>query len=101
MFDRFRTPIAALASCPGCACDVAVRIAVAYRKAGEREERAGVVLDCVRCGQRYTALDAGGVVAFGRGGAVAGAGERAGVQAPGGVGDGGGAGLFADMETLD
>lgn len=93
--------LAALAACPGCGHDVLVRIAVAYRKAGEREERAGVVADCVRCGARYTALDAGGVVAHGR---VARASLEPGAGAghtPGGAGDGGGAGLFSDMETLD
>lgn len=109
MWNGWNAPIAALASCPGCACDVSVRIAVAYRKAGKREERVGTVLDCVRCGARYTALDDGGVVAYGRGAgahgasvARVGAGSAGATGAsPGGAGDGAGASLFADMETLD
>ena len=109
MLTGWNAPIAALASCPGCACDVAIRIAVAYRKAGKREERVGTVLDCVRCGARYTALDAGGVVAYGRsagnvgaqGASVGAARGGAGAGATGGAGDGAGASLFADMETLD
>ena len=108
MLTGWNAPIAALASCPGCACDVAIRIAVAYRKAGKREERVGTVLDCVRCGARYTALDAGGSIAYGRGhaGAAHAGTARAGTDrvagsTTGGAGDGAGASLFADMETLD
>ena len=102
--NRIARPV----ECPGCACEHAVRIAVSYAQAGDREERTGVVRDCVRCGTRYTALDAGGVVRYGAQGAigarvgsdsVAGHG-RAGAN-PGGAGDGAGASLFADMETLD
>ena len=105
-----RNPIQRPAECPACLCDVAVHVLVAKRKAGAREERAGVVCECVRCATRYTVLDADGrVIRYGGAHGVAAArvgtdsaavNGRAGTN-PGGAGDGAGASLFADMETLD
>lgn len=90
--------LAQLATCPGCQCDVSVWVAIAYRVAGAKRERVGSVLDCVRCGQRYTALDAGGAISY--------AGAARGVSAgparaadPGGARDGAGATLIDDMVT--
>lgn len=94
-----RAPILAPAQCPNCAHDVSVWVAQAYRRAGARREHVGDVCDCVRCGARYTALHAGGVVA------ARGAGQERAARAaevagtPGGAGDRGGASLIADMVT--
>ena len=101
-----RAPILAPATCPNCAHDVSVWVAQAYRRAGARREHVGDVCDCVRCGARYTAMHAGGVVAA-RGAGAAHAGiARAGTDSlaggpgtTGGAGDRGGASLIADMVT--
>lgn len=94
-----RNKLAQLAECPSCKCEIAVEVMVAWRHAGEARERAGVVCECVRCGQRYTVLSAGGTVTYGRTRAV---GARAGtdrVAVPGGEGTEGGGSMFGDMVT--
>lgn len=99
-FNLFkRNSLAQLAVCPSCACDVFVRVLVAYRMAGERREQAGDVCECVQCGQRVTVLTSGGIITYGRRQAVQAAPVRAGGQAPGGEGTEGGGSLFGDMVT--
>jgi len=99
LWTRKPVPLAQIAACPSCACEVAVEVMVAYRHAGQVRERAGVVCECVRCGARYTVLDAGGAITYGRRQAVAQAQPRAGGQVPGGEGTEGGGSLFGDMVT--
>lgn len=100
LFARKDIPLAALAACPACKCDVFVRVLVAYRLAGERREVAGDVCECVQCGQRVTVLTSGGMIAYGR--------QRAAVSSqpvpgraavPGGEATEGGGSLFGDMVT--
>lgn len=91
-------PLARMAECPSCLCDVGIRIAVAYRQAGEAQERAGTVTECVRCGCRYTALRAGGTIAFRAAVRPAAPGQQA--ATPGGQATGGPGWLDDDMVTL-
>ena len=98
-WTRKPLPLAKLAECPSCACEVAVEVLIAWKHAGQERERAGVVCECVRCGARYTVLDAGGAIAYGRRQAVQAAPARAGGQVPGGEGTEGGGSLFGDMVT--
>ena len=106
LWPRKRAPLAQLAVCPSCACDVAVEVMVAWKHAGQERERAGVVCECVRCGARYTVLDNGGAIAYGRNRAPVGVAHdsvavngRAGGRMPGGEGTEGGGSLFGDMVT--
>ena len=101
-----RNALAALAACPGCACDVSVEVMIAWRHAGVQRDKAGVVCECVRCGGRYTVLSTGAVVRYGMGGqAVAAQAGRAQVGTdrmaggPGGQGTGGGGSFIDDMVT--
>jgi len=111
-FNRDRAPLAQLAVCPSCACEVAVEVQgprgpmLATRQAGERVEEVGVACDCARCGARYVRLYAGGTLAYGRGRAGVSAPHdsvavngRAGGRGPGGEGTDGGGSLFGDMVT--
>lgn len=92
--------ISAVAACPACQCDVSVSKAAAWRVAGRRRERVGTVCECVKCAALYTALHAGGVVAFrGAPRAEVAQARDAGARAPGGAGDGAAASLIADMVT--
>ena len=97
MFGLTKRPLAKLAECPSCACDVGVRVAVAYRQAGGQADKAGVVTECVRCGCRYTALADGRVIAFR---ATVRAPEAQGGGQPGGQATGGPGWLDDDMVTL-
>ena len=104
LWPRKPVPLAQLATCPACQCDVFVRVLVAYRLAGERREVAGDVCECVRCGQRVTVLTQGGIIAYGRNRVGAPSNASNGpagwrVQPPGGEGTEGGGALFGDMVT--
>jgi len=111
-FARKAAPLAQLAVCPSCVCEVAVEVQgprgpmLATRQAGERIEAVGVACDCARCGARYVRLYAGGTLAYGRNRAgVSGRPDgvavnaRAGGAGPGGEGTEGGGSLFGDMVT--
>ena len=111
-FSRKDMPLARLAECPSCQCDVAVEVQgprgpmLATRQAGERVEAVGVAADCARCGSRFVRLYAGGTLAYGRNRVGAGqnlAVARAGTDRvagmPGGEGTEGGGSLFGDMVT--
>ena len=106
LWPRKRAPLAQIAVCPSCACEVAVEVLIAWKHAGQERERAGVVCECVRCGARYTVLDNGGAIAYGRNRVATGqnlATARAGTDRvagmPGGEGTEGGGSLFGDMVT--
>lgn len=93
-------PIVAPAQCPNCQCDIAIPLMRATRTAGRRTEAVGRVCDCVRCGCRYTALYAGGVVALDGRAAMAARPEPV-AATPGGHGTGRPGWLDSDMVTLD
>ena len=112
LWPRKRAPLAQLAQCPACQCEVAVRVQgpkgdlLAYRHAGEAGEAVGHACECARCGARYVSLWQGGTLAYGRNRASTGqnlAVARAGADRvagmPGGEGTEGGGSLFGDMVT--
>ena len=108
LWPRKRAPLAQLAQCPACQCEVAVRVQgprgdlLAYRHAGEAGEAVGHACECARCGARYVSLWQGGTLAYGRNRAQVASVQAvasAGGKVPGGEGTEGGGSLFGDMVT--
>lgn len=95
MLLRKRNPaMTAEPQCPACRCDVALRVAVAYR--GGRAW--GELRACVRCGAQYAASwDGQRVIACG--GARAGAGARG--EGTGGARDERDESWLESLETFD
>lgn len=61
MFGR-RKAIVKPAECPVCQCAEGVNVLRVTVVAGEEEQVVGRARDCVRCGERYTALFSGVVI---------------------------------------
>lgn len=93
---RKRPQLVALSVCPTCACEHAIEIVQAVKRAGEVREPSGMVRECVRCATRYTALYAGGAIIYGGE-----SGRANGQAAPtGGAGDGRAGWLDDDLPEL-